>query len=174
VNVVCPIDYVVPVQQNLGKFNVTGFDLTGSVKVGPSRCEAKVKEIEDRYQQEKDGQYVDNVGRFTADNGAIPRWRHYLTFNWRGGPFGATLAQNFVLGYGDASGTRRVASYETWDAQGTWDAWKGLGVTLGIRNILDRDPPASDQGQTFQVGYDPRYTDSHGRTYYVGLKYAFK
>ena len=39
---------------------------------------------------------------------------------------------------------------------------------------LDRDPPASDQGQTFQVGYDPRYTDAHGRTLYLGLKYAFK
>jgi iron complex outermembrane receptor protein len=43
-----------------------------------------------------------------------------------------------------------------------------------VKNLFDRDPPASDQGQTFQVGYDPRYTDAHGRTYYVGLRYAFK
>jgi len=79
-----------------------------------------------------------------------------------------------VLGYTDNSGTRRVGSYETYDLQGAWDGWKGFGIVAGIRNVLDRDPPASDQGQTFQVGYDPRYTDSHGRTYYLNLKYAFK
>ena len=97
-----------------------------------------------------------------------------MTLNWKSGPWGGTIGQNFVLGYTDASGTRRVGSYETWDVQGTWDGWRGLGVVLGVRNVLDRDPPASDQGQTFQVGYDPRYTDSRGRTYYVGLKYAYK
>ena len=47
-------------------------------------------------------------------------------------------------------------------------------MTLGVKNVLDRDPPASDQGQTFQVGYDPTNTDARGRTYYLGLKYAFK
>ena len=75
---------------------------------------------------------------------------------------------------GSASETRRVASYETYDLQGTWDGWRGLGVTLGVKNLLDRDPPSSDQGQTFQVGYDPRYVDPRGRTFYLGLRYAFK
>ena len=94
--------------------------------------------------------------------------------NWRSGPWGANIAQNFVLGYRDASETRRVGSYETWDVQGSWEGWRGLGITLGVKNVMDRDPPASDQGQSFQVGYDPRYTDPRGRMYYMGLKYAFK
>jgi iron complex outermembrane receptor protein len=84
------------------------------------------------------------------------------------------VAQNYTLGYRDSSGTRRVATYETYDAQAIWEAWRGLGVTFGVKNILDRDPPASDQGQTFQVGYDPRYTDAHGRTYYLAVRYRFK
>jgi iron complex outermembrane receptor protein len=179
-NVPCPIDFVVQVQENLGNFIVTGVDLTGQLRLPKSDYGQVTLRGEGtylyrfRYQQQKDGAYFDNVGRFTADNFAIPRWRHTVTANWRQGPWSATLIQNFQLGYVDASGTRRVGSYETWDLQGTWDGWRGLGVTLGVRNVLDRDPPASDQGQTFQVGYDPTNTDAHGRTYYLGLRYAFK
>jgi iron complex outermembrane recepter protein len=174
-NVPCPIDYVVQVQENLGKYNVTGVDLTGTLRAGPLTLRAEGTYIlQYRYQQQTDAAYVDNVGRLTADNGSIPRWKHYISANWRTGPFNLTLAQTFVKGYLDASESRRVASYETYDAQATWDAWRGLGVTLGVKNILDRDPPASDQGQTFQVGYDPRYTDARGRMWYLGLKYAFR
>jgi iron complex outermembrane receptor protein len=175
-NVPCSINYVIQTQQNLGKFNVQGIDLSATVKL-PAGLTLRAEGTyvyQYRYQQEADGPYVDNVGKVTADNGAIPRWKHYVSINWRAGRFGATLAQNFTVGYRDATDTRRVASYETWDGQVTWDAWRGLGVQLGVRNILDRDPPASDQGQTFQVGYDPRYTDPRGRTYYLGLKYAFR
>ncbi|QJR10317.1 Vitamin B12 transporter BtuB [Usitatibacter rugosus] len=179
-SVPCPIDYVIQTQQNLGKYNVNGVDFTGSVRFPAGNAGQFTLRGEGtyilkyRYQNQADGPYLDNNGAFTADNGAIPRWRHYVTLNWKSGPWGGTLGQNFVLGYTDSSGTRRVGSYETWDLQGTWDGWRGLGVVAGIRNVLDRDPPASDQGQTFQVGYDPRYTDSRGRTYYVGLKYAYK
>jgi iron complex outermembrane receptor protein len=178
-NVPCPIDYVIQVQENLGKYNVSGVDLTGSMRFPTGVGQFTLKGegtyiLQYRYQQQAEGPYVDNLGVFSADNGAITRWRHYVTLNWRSGAWGATLGQNFALGYRDASGSRDVGSYETWDVQGTWEGWKGLGVVAGVRNVLDRDPPASDQGQTFQTGYDPRYTDAHGRTFYLNLKYAFK
>ncbi len=174
-NVPCGIAYVVQVQENLGKYNISGIDLTGTAKFGPITLRGEgTYVLQYRYQQQAEGPYLDNVGRVTSDNGSIPRWKHYVSANWQSGPFGVTLSQNLVLGYVDDSGNRRVATYETWDAQARWDAWKGLGLTLGVKNLFDRDPPASDQGQTFQVGYDPRYTDAHGRTFYVGLKYAFK
>jgi iron complex outermembrane receptor protein len=171
----CPIDYVVQVQENLGKYNVSGFDLSGTFRTGQFTLRADGTYIyQYRYQQQAESDYLDNVGRFTSDNGAIPRWKHYITASYRTGPFDFTVSQNFVLGYTDDSGNRRVASYEVYDLQGRWEGWKGLSVTLGVKNIFDRDPPASDQGQTFQVGYDPRYTDPRGRMYFLGLKYAFK
>ncbi len=179
-NIPCGIDFVIQGQDNLGNYVTTGVDLSASMRfprgnMGQFTLRGEGTYIfRYRYQQEKNGPYFDNAGRFTADNGAITRWRHYVTLNWRSGPWGATVAQNFVLGYRDASEARRVGSYETYDAQATWEGWRGLGVTLGVKNVLDRDPPASDQGQFFQVGYDPRYTDPRGRMYYLGLKYAFK
>jgi iron complex outermembrane receptor protein len=174
-NVPCAINYAVMVQENLGKYTVTGADLSASVRSGPFSLRADGTYLARyRYQWTIDGPYVDNVGRFTGENYGIPRWRHNVFVTWRGGPFGVSVAQNFVLGYRDNSTTRRVASYETYDLQGTWDAWRGLGVTLGVRNLFDRDPPASDQGQSFQVGYDPRIADPHGRTYYATLRYKFR
>jgi iron complex outermembrane recepter protein len=174
-NVPCPIDFVVQVQENLGKYSVSGADLSATLRAGAITLRGEGTYIyQYRYQTQKDSDYVDNVGRSTADNGAIPRWRHYISANWRSGPWTATLAHNFVAGYLDASEARRVASYETWDGQVGWNGWRGLSVILGVKNLLDRDPPASDQGQTFQVGYDPRYTDARGRMPYLLLKYTFR
>ncbi|MBC7622664.1 MAG: hypothetical protein H7232_04680, partial [Aeromicrobium sp.] len=60
------------------------------------------------------------------------------------------------------------------DAQGIWTGFKGLTVVVGVKNMFDRDPPASRQGQSFQVGYDPRYGDALGRVIYGKIAYAFK
>jgi iron complex outermembrane receptor protein len=49
----------------------------------------------------------------------------------------------------------------------------GLTLTVGVRNLFDRDPPLSFQTNTFQAGYDPRYTDVAGRTMYVRATYNF-
>ena len=43
----------------------------------------------------------------------------------------------------------------------------------GIKNLTDRDPPYSNQGEVFQANYDPRFTDPTGRTYYLRASYQF-
>ncbi len=179
----CAIDYVLDLLENAGKYAVSGIDLSAGHRFALATLGTISVRVEGtyflrfRFQTQYEGPYFDNVGR--ADiNGAVTRWRHYVTLNWRRGAWGATVAHNFVLGYRDEAledlEPRRVASHETWDLQGTWDAMKALTVTLGVRNLFDRDPPASRQGNTFQVGYDARYFDPRGRTWYLGLKYAFK
>ena len=126
-------------------------------------------------QLEQGGPYTENAGAF-FNGGPVIRWQHYLTLNWDSGLWAATLAQNFQLGYGDdgAPPERRVASYETYDIYGAFSGIKNLRLALGIKNLLDRDPPYSRQGQTFPVGYDPRYTDPRGRFFYGSVTYAFK
>ena len=174
-NIPCAIDYAVMVQENLGKYRVNGFDLSATTRIGPVTLRADGTYIDRyRFQFSPNSPYIDNAGKFVAENGAVPRWRHYISGTWRMGPFSATLAQQFTRGYLDNSGTRRVGSYETYDGQIAWQGWRGLGITVGVKNIMDRDPPASDQGQTFQVGYDPRLTDPHGRTYYLTVQYRFR
>ncbi|RYE98143.1 MAG: TonB-dependent receptor, partial [Oxalobacteraceae bacterium] len=73
----------------------------------------------------------------------------------------------------EQEGTHNVPSYITLDTFFGWTQPKGYAVTVGVRNLADRAPPLSYQTQTFQSGYDPRYTDVLGRTYYVRATYSF-
>ena len=119
-------------------------------------------------------------------NGAISRWRHYATIDWSRGPWGATLAQTFQLHYDqedplscDATtavcpGLRRVGSYSVVDLQGRYEGIKGLTLSAGVRNLLDRAPPLSVGSMSFQVGYEPTYGDPRGRIFYVAARYTFR
>jgi iron complex outermembrane receptor protein len=66
---------------------------------------------------------------------------------------------------------RRVGSYSVWDAQVGFSGVRNLKVTVGVKNLFDRDPPFSNGGLH---GYDPAYADPRGRTYYARLTYAFE
>jgi iron complex outermembrane receptor protein len=122
-------------------------------------------------------------------SGAISRWRHYATLDWSFGAWGATLANNFQLGYSepcivdvetgnslDASGcmTRRVGSYSVWDLQVRYGGFANTTLTLGVGNLLDTAPPLTNQQGAFQVADDPTYADPRGRTFYAAIRYAFK
>ena len=69
----------------------------------------------------------------------------------------------------------RVHSFATFDGQSRYQASKGLSVTVGIKNLFDRSPPLSLQasGGGNYSGYDGRYYDVLGRTYYVASNYKF-
>jgi iron complex outermembrane receptor protein len=42
-------------------------------------------------------------------------------------------------------------------------------LTIGVRNLLDTDPPVTNQTAHFQLGYDPLYADPLGRTWTMGI-----
>jgi iron complex outermembrane receptor protein len=117
-------------------------------------------------------------GGSLVGNGAIPRYRHFATLDWTSGPWGATLAQTYQDSYKEQDFVtgleRRVGTYELFDIQGRWTGWKNLSLKLGVRNILDRAPPVSNQSNTFQAGYDPSYGDPRGRMYYGTIQVSFK
>jgi iron complex outermembrane receptor protein len=71
--------------------------------------------------------------------------------------------------------TRNVASYITWDYVSQWNAMDSMQVSFGIKNLFDRAPPFSIRtaGGGHQVGYDPRYVDQLGRTFYLKGSYSF-
>ncbi len=121
--------------------------------------------------------YVSNAGRFLNDQ-VIQRWRHRATLDWDMGPFGATLGHSYFSGYTDDSylpdtAPRRVEAYSLWDLSASWKATKQLSVRVGVLNLLDSEPPFSNQSYYFLSTYDPSYTDPRGRTAYASLKYTF-
>ena len=108
-----------------------------------------------------------------ATSGAFPRWKHNATLGWTYGPWAANLNQLYIHGYTDAEGERRVGAYSVVGLNGSYNGFKNLSLTLGVRNLFDRDPPYTRQAQAFQIGYDPALADPTGRFWYASVKYAF-
>jgi len=91
------------------------------------------------------------------------------------GPEIRTVNANGTYG-GRVELTRRVKMYALLDWQGKYAVNKALAITLGIKNIADASPPLSVQdlsGTGNARGYDGRYTDPLGRTFYMTANYKF-
>jgi len=131
--------------------------------------------------QNLDGSYSGFVSNQLGSpvGGVLPRWKHYGAFSWDSGPWAATLANTYQSSYvdwqTDGNGDpRRASSMSLWDIQGSYTGFKNFTLTAGAKNLLDTNPPQSNQQATFQVGYDPNYYDARARFVYVSLRYAFK
>jgi iron complex outermembrane recepter protein len=111
--------------------------------------------------------------------GVIPRWKHYAALTFDTGPWSATLANTYQTSYTDwqtdfNGNQRTVSSMSLWDAQGSWSGLKNFVFTLGVKNLLDTNPPATNQQNTFQVGYDPAQYDARARFVYGQVKYVWR
>lgn len=69
----------------------------------------------------------------------------------------------------------RIPSYMTANYATTYFVNDDMKVTFGINNVFDKTPPMSLRtgGAGHQAGYDPRYTDVLGRTFYLSADYTF-
>ena len=88
-----------------------------------------------------------------------------MSATWDQGPWSATLAQTYQTSYTDQNtdldnNLRTVGSLSIWDVQGSYTGFKNWKLSLGVKNLFDRDPPKSNQGSTFILGFDPSYYDT--------------
>jgi iron complex outermembrane receptor protein len=168
-------------QQNLGKLNTNGIDLSASYRqslgswgrLNLGMNSTYVAKYE--YQDFVGGPFNQNVGRYVGV-GPIFRWQHAATAAWTHGAWTVGGAAHFKSGYIDQNSSDEgnvVPSYTTFDAYVNWAAVKGLSLTLGVKNLTDKDPPYSNQQEVFQANYDPRYADPTGRKYYIRASYQF-
>ena len=167
---------------NLGDVNTNGLDLAANYRLRTSDYgnftfamnSTWVHKYE--YQNFEGGNFNNKLASFSGD-GVIFRWQNTLNMAWSKDKFGAGLTARYKSGYQDQDNdevaNNHVPSYTTFDGYGSWQAIKGLTLTAGVRNLFDRDPPLSYQSGTFQAGYDPRYADPMGRTFYVRGTYNF-
>ena len=157
--------------------------------------------LRDSYQTMKDAAYASSLGRM-GDNGQVTfRWQARWVNTVSVGDWLHTLALNYKSGYRDfdvaASGLadvnivnadgsigalvdtlkRNVADYITMDWQTSWRLTRAVRLNMGVLNVFDRNPPRSltvgGTNQGFQTGYDDRYYDPRGRTFYANLAYGF-
>jgi iron complex outermembrane receptor protein len=168
--------------QNLGGLNTNGVDLSGRYRLNMGSAGNVVFGLQStfvnkyEYQDYTNGPWNQNAGVYVGV-GPIFKWTHNLSVNWSQGNVAAGLAAHYKSDYVDYApadnGNPVVSAYTTWDSYISWSPMKALSLTLGVRNMLDAVPPLSYQEQTFQAGYDPRYSDTVGRSYYVRGTFQF-
>jgi iron complex outermembrane receptor protein len=149
--------------------------------------------LKDRYQLEIGGDYFTSLGKFGPDGNVTFRWQGRLVNTLAHGAFEHTLGVNFKSSYKDQAysaadfavfdpntftpydyaGT--VKRYVTADWQTKWNINKMFTLTAGINNLFDEDPPRSlkSAGGGQMIGYDDRYYDPRGRTFYANLTARF-
>ena len=179
--------YVSDTTSNLGGVNTQGIDVTVNYRL---RTESTgtfnfglngtyVNKYE--YQNEVGGAWIQNVGIYSG-SGPIFRWQHSLTAQWSYAGFGLGITNRYKTGYLDQNDPNQVAagftdnnvgSFSLWDLNGSWAVTKQFTLIAGVKNVLDTAPPFSNQGATFQVGYDPRFADPTGRAYYLRGTFTF-
>lgn len=188
----CPVNYGIQNNVNITQITTSGIDFTISARSPATALGSLNFAFQGTYvfewNQENPGEGTQKlVGTYAGgiattvngpgSTGAFPRWKHNLNLGWNYGPWAANLNQIFVNGYSEPSEdtpTRRVGSYSIWGLNGSYTGFKNFTLTLGIKNLLDTDPPYTRQNQAFQIGYDPYLTDPTGRFFWGSIKYAFK
>jgi iron complex outermembrane receptor protein len=176
--------FFIAAQDNLGEIRTSGIDLSLSWRRPLPGLGAFVLGFNASYitrydyQNEPGGEFTNNVGRY-GDVRPVLRWKHAASavFEATGG-WSVGLANRHQSGYDDENFvepeyTHRVGAYSVWDVFAGWSPTARLTLGAGIRNLLDTDPPFSNQGSTFQSGYDPRFTDPTGRALFLRLGLRF-
>ncbi len=127
--------------------------------------------------QNPDGTYTDQIDTanqtLSTNGGVIPRWKHRAEIEWRKNAWDVQLAQNYQGSYQDV-GASVVGAWETYDLNLGYSGFKSWSLNLGMRNVLDKDPPYTGNGAYFQSGYDPSYADPRGRFVYLSAGYKFR
>lgn len=173
---------------NLGKTVVSGIDVDLKGRVLVTAEDRVTGRLNGTYllkydQRNLDGSYTSAINSPSALGiGVAIRWRHTASVTWENGPWAATLAQNFQGGYHDLRTSlqpatvtpREVGTYETYDAQLSYAGFKSMQLTLGMKNLFNRDPPYTNYGAGFVGGYDLSYTDVRGRFAYLTATYRFQ
>jgi len=138
--------------------------------------------------------FITSLGKYGENSAVSFRNVFQATASLQTGSITNTLTAKFKSGYhdqeqtadncaitlGDAAGDCvdvldwNIPSYTTFDWQIAYVVNKTLEIRGGINNVFDKKPSLSiGNGGGHQVGYDPRYTDSFGRTFYVTADLKF-
>jgi iron complex outermembrane receptor protein len=185
--------YVLLTLQNTGGIATNGVDVNadytvrtdfGNVRVGLDGT------VVTQYllQTYTSGPQLNLVGQFNEGFQPVIRWQHLLTVDWTNGNWGAGISNHYLSSYKDyayasgapynstspGSGYRpTVGAYSIWNLYGSWKPIAPLTLLLGIHNVLDTNPPFSNQEANWQASYNPLFSDPTGRAFYAKVKFEF-
>lgn len=183
-----PITGILQTNANLFKTQLAGVDLDAKYGLRLGAGQRLTVRMSGTYLAKYDvqgpsGAYTSALDTaLNAGGGVVLRWKHNASVAYDSGPFAASLSQNYQKGYVDVLGNRapagstprKVAAYQTFDAQVGYNGLRATKVSLGVKNLTDRTPPYTNLSSNFLGGYDVSYGDPRGRYVYVTASYTYK
>ena len=129
-----------------------------------------------------DQPFIETVGKWN-ERDLFVRWKHVAAFSYTQGPWSGTVLQNYTRGYLDevpvglvpAGFNPNVQAYIVYGLSGSYSGFKNTTISLGVKNLLNTDPPFTAHNVDFAsgAGWDPRVADPRGRAYTARLTYKF-
>jgi iron complex outermembrane receptor protein len=126
--------------------------------------------------------YTEFAGQWSSRDLYV-RWKHTANFTYTQGPWSASLYQQYTAGYKDERPVgvvppgfkERVDSYIVYNVSATYSGFKNTTIIVGIKNLLNEDPPFTAHNLDFAAGagWDPRVADPRGRAYTARVAYKF-
>jgi iron complex outermembrane receptor protein len=106
----------------------------------------------------------------------LPRFKGIGSVNWDSGPWSSTLTVNYVHKFKQSSAAQADADPEikpwtTLDLQGAYAGFRNMRLTLGVKNLLDREPPVAIAETLLYVF---QQHSMRGRFVYANVNYRFK
>jgi iron complex outermembrane receptor protein len=179
--------------ENLGGLRTSGWDLSIKTRFDLAEMGRLAVELDGTYvskwaqQNGVDSPFVSYLG--TAGDGAaiqpVPRWQHTLSADWTYGVWGVRLENVFVKGWTESAALveanigvaqdYHVKDSNRFNLSASYSGFKNLTLRLGIRNLLDAEPPftASSSYGSHAAGYAGSFTDPRGRFWYGAVNYKF-
>ena len=109
----------------------------------------------------------DGLGLIPRQFFFLPPWRATVSLDWSLGDFSSVLVGNGMAAapifFDNAPFESRIGSFVTWDLQFGWDMPGDGKLTIGARNIFDRDPPLEPTLSVFSNDLH----DIYGRVPYI-------
>ena len=184
---------------NLGNSITTGIDFTatGKVNFGPGKWTSNLIAtmlLKSVAQAEKGGQYFSDLENEDQQGQISFRWQGKWLNTVDIGAASISLGTNFKSGYTDTATSPNITTgpnagsvktdyrvhvkpYITFDLTGSYALTKQMSFSAGILNLTDKNPPfVFSQGGTTrgqEVGWDGRYYDPRGRTFYLNGTFRF-
>ena len=132
-------------------------------------------------------EYAGFATAISGGNGTTPKYRTYTVLDWQNRDWDAFIGHTFVSSVSDigvggqgASDPVHVASYNQFDFGLSYDfrglhirGLDGLKVTVGVNNVLNKQPPLAVNAFQDTNADVSTYNGSIGRMMYLNAKYSF-
>lgn len=107
-----------------------------------------------------------------AGTAGFPKTRGQLTLGWEHSDFSAALITNYIAGSTNGTAASTLPSWTTYDLQASWATPFNSKVSIGVRNLTDKDPPFNNSLYGFPF-YSNSLYNIYGRVPYMRYEQRF-